>query len=95
MELCLCVVGGVGLPVPSCMAPVSIMLTSRLPSPSPLLVCSCVCSGVVLADGRQVSADLVVDCSGRQSKMSKWLAAAGVPQPRLSQVDASLGYASW
>lgn len=57
--------------------------------------CLTVFPGVQLANGEQLHADLVVDCSGRQSQMPRWLAAAGLPTPRVSQVDANLGYASW
>jgi hypothetical protein len=52
-------------------------------------------AGVLLADGSQLAADLVVDCSGRQSQMPQWLAAAGLGAPRAAEVNADLGYASW
>lgn len=55
----------------------------------------CHTTGVMLRGGSSLQADLVVDCSGRQSKMPQWLEAAGLPAPRVSQVNASLGYASW
>jgi 2-polyprenyl-6-methoxyphenol hydroxylase-like FAD-dependent oxidoreductase len=51
--------------------------------------------GVTLSDGSQVPADLVVDCSGRQSQMPQWLAAAGLTIPREAEVNANQGYASW
>lgn len=61
---------------------------------------SCRCTppldaGVMLQGGREVAADLVVDCSGRCSCMAQWLSANGLATPRVSEVNASLGYASW
>lgn len=49
---------------------------------------------VDLEDGSTEAADLVIDASGRASRMPSWLAAAGVPPARTSEVDARLGYAS-
>jgi 2-polyprenyl-6-methoxyphenol hydroxylase-like FAD-dependent oxidoreductase len=37
--------------------------------------------GVWLADGGSVSADLVVDCTGRRSRLPEWLAEAGARRP--------------
>lgn len=48
-------------------------------------------------DGNQadvLSADLVVDASGRGSATPKWLAALGYPQPRQSTVRINIGYAT-
>jgi flavin-dependent dehydrogenase len=43
---------------------------------------------------RELAADLVVDASGRGSRLPQWLAALGYPPPQESVIDASLGYAS-
>ncbi|WP_324652167.1 NAD(P)/FAD-dependent oxidoreductase [Georgenia sp. H159] len=45
-------------------------------------------------DGGPVAADLVVDAMGRSSRLPAWLAAAGVPVPAVSEVDARIGYAT-
>ncbi|TDV49956.1 FAD-dependent oxidoreductase [Actinophytocola oryzae] len=39
-------------------------------------------------------ADLVVDCSGRFTKLPQWLTAIGYPRPAETIVDAGLAYAS-
>jgi hypothetical protein len=75
--------------------PLCSALTQGLAPQDPSQQCVGTCAGVRLASGSEVHADLVVDCSGRQGQMPQWLAAAGLPVPRVSQVDASLGYASW
>lgn len=49
---------------------------------------------VRLADGSAVSADLVVDASGRGSRLPEWLAEAGVIAAPVSDVDARVGYAT-
>ena len=41
-----------------------------------------------------IHADLVLDCSGRQSKMPKWLVDSGFASAQLSKVVPHLGYAS-
>ncbi|MDQ4110639.1 MAG: FAD-dependent monooxygenase [Actinomycetota bacterium] len=41
-----------------------------------------------------LSAQLVVDASGRRSKLPDWLAALGLSVPRETVIDASLGYAT-
>ena len=58
-------------------------------------------SGVMLRSrmdpgaGRQhLSASLVVDASGRNSKAPQWLAALGYPAPEEWRIDAQAGYAS-
>ena len=43
---------------------------------------------------QQLSADLVVEASGRMSRAPEWLAALGYPPPRESEVNAHLGYAT-
>lgn len=49
---------------------------------------------VGVADGSVVDADLVVDASGRSSRLPSWLRAAGVGPVRVSEVDAHVGYAT-
>jgi 2-polyprenyl-6-methoxyphenol hydroxylase-like FAD-dependent oxidoreductase len=49
---------------------------------------------IELQDGSIEAADLVVDASGRASRLPVWLAAAGVSRARTSEVDARLGYAT-
>ncbi|GIG30701.1 FAD-dependent monooxygenase [Cellulomonas marina] len=49
---------------------------------------------VHLADGATLAADLVVDASGRTSRLPVWLTALGLPEPRTQEVDARIGYAS-
>ncbi|KOV81050.1 NAD(P)/FAD-dependent oxidoreductase [Nocardia sp. NRRL S-836] len=52
-----------------------------------------VVDGVLTRDGR-VAADLVVDASGRSSKLPAWLAEAGVTAPEPEVVDSGTGYAT-
>ncbi len=49
---------------------------------------------VDLADGSSEPADLVVDAGGRSSRLPVWLAAAGMPAARTTEVDARIGYAT-
>jgi len=49
---------------------------------------------VDLADGSIEAADVVVDASGRTSRLGLWLSAAGVGPARTSEVDARVGYAT-
>jgi 2-polyprenyl-6-methoxyphenol hydroxylase-like FAD-dependent oxidoreductase len=57
-------------------------------------------SGVLVRhrDGTQATeeleADLVVDASGRSSKMPQWLMALGVDPPREERIDAGVAYAT-
>ncbi len=46
------------------------------------------------ADGTSCPADLVVDASGRSSRLPHWLADLGVRAARRTQVDARVGYAT-
>ena len=49
-------------------------------------------TGVALADpGDPVSADLVVDASGRGSRSDRWLADLGFPYPEVSSVTVRVG----
>jgi hypothetical protein len=59
-----------------------------------LLLCFTL-SGVRLSDGSTLSAQLVVDCSGRGSNMPSWLAAAGLKRPRTTRAGCDTGYAGW
>lgn len=49
--------------------------------------------GVLTSDGK-VDADLVVDASGRSSKLAAWLAEAGITAPEPEVVDSRTGYAT-
>jgi len=51
-------------------------------------------TGVRTVDGAELSADLVVDASGRRSRAPEWLAAGGYPKPVESVVNAHWGYSS-
>lgn len=51
-------------------------------------------SGVQLADGTAIQADLVVDAAGRGSRVPQWLHEMGLPGPADEIIDAKLGYAS-
>ena len=42
----------------------------------------------------ELSADLVVDASGRNSRMPKWLTSLGYQSPQITVVNSFLGYAS-
>lgn len=43
---------------------------------------------------RELTADLVVDATGRNSALPKWLTALGYPAPQMSIINSFLGYAS-
>lgn len=49
---------------------------------------------VRLADQTSMSADLVVDASGRNTRLPVWLAELGLPKPRIEKIDAHVGYAT-
>ncbi len=51
-------------------------------------------SGVSLDDGTEIRADLVVDATGRGSKLPKWLQSVGYPAVSEAHVKIDLGYAS-
>ncbi|MBD0746748.1 NAD(P)/FAD-dependent oxidoreductase [Streptomyces sp. CBMA152] len=42
----------------------------------------------------ELEADLVVDASGRSSRLPDWLAEHGLPRPRTTTVDPRIGYAT-
>lgn len=49
-------------------------------------------AGVRLKDGEELKAGLVVDASGRRSKLPGWLEAAGYERPAEAHVDSHIGY---
>ncbi len=49
---------------------------------------------LLVAAGSAVPADLVVDASGRSSRLAHWLSQIGVEAPAVSEVDARIGYAT-
>jgi 2-polyprenyl-6-methoxyphenol hydroxylase-like FAD-dependent oxidoreductase len=51
-------------------------------------------TGVSLADGTAVPADLVVDASGRQGRSLQWLAELGYEAPATTEVAIDVAYAS-
>jgi 2-polyprenyl-6-methoxyphenol hydroxylase-like FAD-dependent oxidoreductase len=51
-------------------------------------------TGVRLANGEEIGADLVVDASGRDSAAPSWLQALGLPPPVDSTVKSFVGYAT-
>lgn len=54
--------------------------------------------GVVVTDSggqdQRIEADLVVDCSGRSTRLPEWLAALGYPAPPVEEVKVQIGYAA-
>ena len=51
-------------------------------------------SGLFLAGGEQLNAELVIDASGRSSRSPAWLAAAGFGRPVEQELRSYLGYAT-
>ncbi len=51
-------------------------------------------AGVTLKSGEEVTADFVVDASGRSSQLPQWLDAIGVTPPQAQCISAGLGYGS-
>jgi len=51
-------------------------------------------TGVVLDDGASVEADLVVDATGRGTRLPVWLGEWGFDRPREDTVDVGIGYAT-
>jgi 2-polyprenyl-6-methoxyphenol hydroxylase-like FAD-dependent oxidoreductase len=50
--------------------------------------------GVLLDNGERLDADLVVDCTGRANRSSRWLSAHGFPAPDTTEVTVGAGYAT-
>jgi 2-polyprenyl-6-methoxyphenol hydroxylase-like FAD-dependent oxidoreductase len=51
-------------------------------------------TGVVLDTGETLTADLIVDCSGRGSRSDRWLADLGFPAPEQVEVKAGVAYST-
>lgn len=51
-------------------------------------------TGVALADGTHMAADLVVDCSGRNSKLAEGLVGAGYGTPKMQKIAVDVVYAT-
>ena len=51
-------------------------------------------TGVVLASGEQIAADLVVDCTGRAGRSDRWMTELGLPVPEQVDIKIGLGYAT-
>ena len=45
-------------------------------------------------DSKKIHADLIVDCTGRNTKTPSWLEDAGYPKPKETKVDSFVGYAT-
>jgi 2-polyprenyl-6-methoxyphenol hydroxylase-like FAD-dependent oxidoreductase len=50
--------------------------------------------GVRIADGTDIEANLVVDCTGRVGRSVAWLSESGWPAPEVAQVHIDMGYAT-
>jgi len=51
-------------------------------------------TGVVLATGERIAADLVVDCTGRAGRSDRWLTELGAAVPGQIDIKIGLGYAT-
>lgn len=51
-------------------------------------------TGVKLNNGEEITADLVVDASGRGSKVMEWLGGVGYPAPPVVNIDSGVTYNS-
>ena len=51
-------------------------------------------TGVLLASGEQLAAELVVDCTGRAGRSDRWLTDLGSPVPAQVDIKMGLGYAT-
>jgi deazaflavin-dependent oxidoreductase (nitroreductase family) len=51
-------------------------------------------TGVVLATGERIAADLVVDCTGRAGRSDRWMTELGLPVPEQIDIKIGLGYAT-
>lgn len=71
-------------------APLQVVFSSPTPALPPLLAPA----GVEVQGGGSLPAALVIDTSGRGSRVRAWLEAAGWSQPRELGVDAQVGYAT-
>jgi deazaflavin-dependent oxidoreductase (nitroreductase family) len=51
-------------------------------------------TGVRLATGEHIAADLVVDCTGRAGRSDRWMTDLGLPVPEQIDIKIGLGYAT-
>lgn len=51
-------------------------------------------TGVLLASGEQIAAELVVDCTGRAGRSNRWMTDLGLPVPEEIDIRIGLGYAT-
>ena len=51
-------------------------------------------TGVTLATGETLDADIVVDASGRSSRSDRWLAALGFPAPEQVEIKVGVSYST-
>jgi len=51
-------------------------------------------TGVLLASGEQIAAELVVDCTGRAGRSDRWMTDLGLPVPEQIDIKIGLGYAT-
>jgi len=51
-------------------------------------------TGVMLGTGETMTADLVVDCSGRGARSDHWLVGRGFPVPEQLEIKVGVGYAT-
>ena len=45
-------------------------------------------------EGKEIQGDLIVDCTGRNTKTPSWLEDIGFPKPRETKIDSFVGYAT-
>jgi len=50
--------------------------------------------GLQTSDGKKIHADLIVDCTGRNTKTPSWLEDVGYLKPAETKVDSFVGYAT-
>jgi deazaflavin-dependent oxidoreductase (nitroreductase family) len=53
-----------------------------------------VVTGVLLATGEHITAELVVDCTGRAGRSDRWMTDLGLPVPEQIDIKIGLGYAT-
>jgi 2-polyprenyl-6-methoxyphenol hydroxylase-like FAD-dependent oxidoreductase len=46
------------------------------------------------SDDKKIHGDLIVDCTGRNTKTPSWLEDIGYPKPKITKVDSFVGYAT-
>ena len=61
-------------------------------NPCAELMVLCHITGVMLKGGETLAADLVVDASGRLSRVQSWLADGGYAKPRSVEVNSGVSY---